>query len=158
MNYNLAQISTYQLACLNQSNVIVLYTLQCLNVEVKKKLYWDPKYCDGTRNHMEFSCWKKGFGIKPLSEGIQVLPYISMGSICCLLLERQVLLGFPATFVILWLGHDMLTIASLCLELDQFVWYQWICDHKKDSIISWSIFTEELIKHYRDINRNTFFS
>ena len=34
------------------------------------------------------------------------------------------------------------TIASLYLELDQFVWYQWICDHKKESNISWYIFTE----------------
>ena len=50
------------------------------------------------------------------------------------------------------------TIASLYLEPDQFVWYQWICDHKKESIISWSIFTEELIAHYGDINSNTFFS
>ena len=32
------------------------------------------------------------------------------------------------------------TIASLYLEPDQFVWYQWICDHKKDCIIYWSIF------------------
>ena len=26
------------------------------------------------------------------------------------------------------------TIASLYLELDHFVWYQWLYDHKKDSI------------------------
>ena len=49
------------------------------------------------------------------------------------------------------------TIASLYLEPDQFVWYQWLCDRKKDSIISWSIFIEELIAHYGDINNNTFF-
>ena len=49
------------------------------------------------------------------------------------------------------------TIAFLYLELDQFVWNQWLCDCKKDSIISWSIFIEELIEHYGDINRNTFF-
>ena len=49
------------------------------------------------------------------------------------------------------------TIASLYLELDQFVWYQWLCDRKNDSIISWSIFIEELIAHYGDINNNTFF-
>ena len=24
------------------------------------------------------------------------------------------------------------TITSLYLEPDQFVWYQWLCDHKKD--------------------------
>ena len=34
------------------------------------------------------------------------------------------------------------TIASLYLETDQFIWYQWLCDHKKDAIISWYIFTE----------------
>ena len=50
------------------------------------------------------------------------------------------------------------TIASLYLELDQFVWYQWICDHKKEFIICCSIFTEELISHYGDINIKTFFS
>ena len=49
------------------------------------------------------------------------------------------------------------TIASLYLEPDQFVWYQWLCDRKKDSIISWSIFTEELIAHYGDINSNIVF-
>ena len=49
------------------------------------------------------------------------------------------------------------TIASLYLEPDQFVWYQWLCDTKNDSIISWSIFTKELIPHYGDINSNTFF-
>ena len=32
------------------------------------------------------------------------------------------------------------TIASLYLEPDQFVWYQWLSDRKKnDYIISWSI-------------------
>ena len=49
-------------------------------------------------------------------------------------------------------------IASLYLEPDEFVWYQWIYDHEKEYITSWSIFTEELIPHYGDINRNTFFS
>ena len=49
------------------------------------------------------------------------------------------------------------TITSLYLEPDQFVWYQLLCDCKKDSIIYFSIFTEELITHCGDINRNTFF-
>ena len=49
------------------------------------------------------------------------------------------------------------TISSLYLEPDQFVWYQWIFYRKKDSIISWFIFAEELISRYGDINRNTFF-
>jgi hypothetical protein len=35
------------------------------------------------------------------------------------------------------------TIASLYLEPKQFVWYQWLCEQKNDTIISWSIFTEE---------------
>ena len=50
------------------------------------------------------------------------------------------------------------TTSSLHLEPNQFVWYQWICDCKKESIISWSIFTEEFIANYGDLNRNTFFS
>ena len=50
------------------------------------------------------------------------------------------------------------TIASLYLEPDQFVLYQWICDRKNDSIVFWSIFTEELIAHCRDVNNNTLFS
>ena len=49
------------------------------------------------------------------------------------------------------------TIASLYLELEQFVWYQWLCEQKNDTIISWSIFTEELISYHDDKN-NTFFS
>ena len=49
------------------------------------------------------------------------------------------------------------TIASLYLEHDKFVWYQLFSDHKNDSVISWSIFTVELIANYGDINRNTFF-
>ena len=35
-----------------------------------------------------------------------------------------------------------LTTTSLYLELNQFVWYQWLCDRKNESIISWSILTE----------------
>jgi hypothetical protein len=49
-------------------------------------------------------------------------------------------------------------IASLYLGNDQFVCNQWICERKNISIISWSIFTYELISHYEDINRNTLFS
>ena len=40
------------------------------------------------------------------------------------------------------------TIPSLYLERNQFVWNQWICDHKKNCIVSWSIFTYEVISHY----------
>ena len=50
------------------------------------------------------------------------------------------------------------TIVSLYLEPDNFLWYQWLCDSKREYIISWSIFKEELIAHYGDININTFFS
>jgi hypothetical protein len=46
-------------------------------------------------------------------------------------------------------------IASLYLEPNQFVWYRWICSHK--SLITWRIFTEEMIAHYEDTRRNTFF-
>ena len=53
--------------------------------------------------------------------------------------------------------HKKVSIEYLYLERDQFVWYQWICDHKQDSIISSHIFKEELIANYGDINRNTFF-
>ena len=49
------------------------------------------------------------------------------------------------------------TTASLYLEPGKFVWYQWICDPKEDSIISCYIFTKEFIAHYGDINSNTFF-
>ena len=50
------------------------------------------------------------------------------------------------------------TIASLYLEPEQFVWYQWICECKKNSIISWSIFTEELISYHDDVKSNFFFT
>ena len=60
--------------------------------------------------------------------------------------------------------HQVLTlqkviIASLYLETDQFVLYQWLCERKKiDSIISWSILMDELIVHYRYIKRNKVFN
>jgi hypothetical protein len=50
------------------------------------------------------------------------------------------------------------TIASLYLEPQQFVWYQWLCEHKKNTIISWSIFTEELIAYHDDVKSNSFFT
>jgi hypothetical protein len=50
-----------------------------------------------------------------------------------------------------------LPIASLYLENYQFVSYQWLCEIKKNYLISWSIFMDELISHYGDIKRNTFF-
>jgi hypothetical protein len=50
------------------------------------------------------------------------------------------------------------TIASLYLEPQQFVLYQWLCEHKKNTIISWSIFTEELISYHDDVKSNSFFT
>ena len=50
------------------------------------------------------------------------------------------------------------TIASLYLEPQQFVWYQWLCERKKNTIISWSIFTEELIAYHDGVKRNSFFA
>ena len=47
-------------------------------------------------------------------------------------------------------------IANLHLEQNAFVWYQWLCSHKK--IVTWSIFTEEMIAHYEDTKNNTLFS
>ena len=47
-------------------------------------------------------------------------------------------------------------IANLHLEKNKFVWYRWILSRKR--IINWSIFTEEMIAHYEDTKRNTFFS
>jgi hypothetical protein len=47
-------------------------------------------------------------------------------------------------------------IASLYLEPNQFVWYRWLCSHK--SLVTWTIFMEEMIAHYEDTRSNTFFS
>ena len=47
-------------------------------------------------------------------------------------------------------------IASLYLEPNQFVWYQWIFSHKQ--IVTWTIFMDEMIAHYEDTKSNTFFS
>ena len=46
-------------------------------------------------------------------------------------------------------------IATLHLEQNTFVWYRWLLSHKK--IVTFSIFTEEMIAHYEDAKRNTFF-
>ena len=46
-------------------------------------------------------------------------------------------------------------IATLHLEQNTFVWYPWLFSHKK--IVTCSIFTEEMIAHYEDAKRNTFF-
>jgi hypothetical protein len=46
-------------------------------------------------------------------------------------------------------------IASLYLEPNQFVWYLWLCSRK--SLVTWKIFTKEMIAHYEDTRINTFF-
>ena len=45
-------------------------------------------------------------------------------------------------------------IASSYLELDNFLWYKGFCSHK--SLVTWSIFMEEMIAHYEDTKSNTF--
>ena len=50
------------------------------------------------------------------------------------------------------------TIASLYLEPQQFVWQQWLCECKKNTIISWSVFTEEQIAYRDDVKRNPYFT
>ena len=47
-------------------------------------------------------------------------------------------------------------IASSYLELDQFLWYKGLCSCR--ALVTWSIFTEEMIAHYEDTKSNTFFS
>eukprot|EP00253_Pinus_taeda_P029910 PITA_29910 len=47
-------------------------------------------------------------------------------------------------------------IASNYLEPNQFLWYKGHCSCKP--LVTWSIFTEEMIAHYEDTKRNTFFS
>jgi hypothetical protein len=46
-------------------------------------------------------------------------------------------------------------ISSLYLEPNQFVWYRWIFSRK--SLVTWTIFMEEMIAHYEDTRSNTFF-
>jgi hypothetical protein len=47
-------------------------------------------------------------------------------------------------------------IASLYLEPNQFVLYRWLFSCK--SLVTWTIFTKEMIAHYEDTGSNTFFS
>ena len=47
-------------------------------------------------------------------------------------------------------------IATLYLEPNQFIWYQWLSSRKQ--IVTWVIFMEEMITQYEDTKRNTFFS
>ena len=46
-------------------------------------------------------------------------------------------------------------IVTLYLEPNQFVWYRWFCSRKQ--IVTWTIFMEEMIAHYENTKRNTFF-
>jgi hypothetical protein len=47
-------------------------------------------------------------------------------------------------------------IDYLYLEPNQFVWYRWLCSRK--SLVTWTIFMDEMIAHYEDTRSNTFFS
>ena len=47
-------------------------------------------------------------------------------------------------------------IATLYLEPNQFVWYQWLFSRKQ--FITWAIYTEELVACYEDTKSNTFFN
>jgi hypothetical protein len=46
-------------------------------------------------------------------------------------------------------------IVSLYLEPNQFVWYRWLFSRK--SLVTWTIFMEEMIEHYEDTRSNNFF-
>ena len=46
-------------------------------------------------------------------------------------------------------------IATLYLELNQFVWYR--CLFSRKQVITWAIFMEEMITHYEDTKGNTSF-
>jgi hypothetical protein len=50
------------------------------------------------------------------------------------------------------------TIPSMYIEPEQVGWYQWLCERKHGSIISWSIFIEELIAYHEDIKSNFCFT
>jgi len=51
---------------------------------------------------------------------------------------------------------EKVCISSSYLEPDQFLWYKGLCSRRP--LVAWSIFTEEMIAHYEDAKRNTFFS
>ena len=50
------------------------------------------------------------------------------------------------------------TTTSFYLDPQRFVWYQCLCVCKKNSIISWFIFREELISHHNDVKSTFFFT
>ena len=57
--------------------------------------------------------------------------------------------------------HDVQLLKKVCistlyLESNQFLWYKGIFSLKP--LVIWSIFMEEMIEHYEDTKRNTFFS
>ena len=56
--------------------------------------------------------------------------------------------------------RQKVTMASLYLEPDQFIWYRWLCTHrrKKGLTVTWSIFTEELQAQYSNSVVENFFS
>jgi hypothetical protein len=46
-------------------------------------------------------------------------------------------------------------ISSLYLEPNKFVWYRWLFCRK--SLVTWTMFMEEMIENYEDTKSNTFF-
>jgi hypothetical protein len=46
-------------------------------------------------------------------------------------------------------------ISFLYLEPNKFVWYRWLWSFK--SLVTWTIFMEEMIEHYEDTRSNTLF-
>ncbi|KAH9291976.1 hypothetical protein KI387_042841, partial [Taxus chinensis] len=52
------------------------------------------------------------------------------------------------------------TLASLYLEPDQFVWYRWLCaQRQKNGLgVTWTVFTEELQLHYSSSVSENYFS
>ena len=49
---------------------------------------------------------------------------------------------------------EKVRIATLHLEQNTFVWYQWLFSHK--NIVTCSIFMEEMIAQYEDTKSNTY--
>ena len=56
-------------------------------------------------------------------------------------------------------SQQKVSMASLYLEPDQFIWYRWLCDEKrkKGCVVTWSIFQEELSTHYGDNLLDSYF-
>lgn len=57
-------------------------------------------------------------------------------------------------------SKQKVTLESLYLEPNQFVWYRWLCAQRQKSGLSvtWTVFTEELQLHYGSIVSDNYFS